>query len=68
MWKRRMWNDYFIAYTKKTSKWVKDINIIAEIIKFLNENTKKIFLTLALAIFFFKYGTKNTGNRQRYMN
>ena len=47
---RRMKLDYSpIAYTNINSKWIKDLNIRAKIIKLLQENMGK-FMTLDLAM------------------
>ena len=47
---KRMKLDYSpIAYTKINSKWIKDLNIRAKIVKLLQENMGK-FMTLDLAM------------------
>ena len=51
--------------TKINSKWSKDINIIPDIIKLLEENIGKKLLNIDLGSDLFGFDKKNLGNKNK---
>ena len=52
IWKRMKLEHFQMLYTKINSKWIKDLNVIVEIIKFLDENVgSKLFGIILSDIF-----------------
>lgn len=56
---------YLIPYTKITSKWTKDLNIILKTIKLLEESRRKQLLDIGLGNYFFGFDNENTGNKSK---
>ena len=56
--KRMKLDPYLRTFTKKNSKWIKDLNVRPEAVKILEGNTEGKFFDIGLGNNFFEYDTK----------